>query len=153
MDLEGAMDGTKPILATTDFSDPSMTAVRTAVDLATRLGARLVLVYVVEDRIPPIIAAASSEPPDQIVRRHVETATKHINDWCAKHFPDTELTPRVLVGVPHDAIVRAAGKEDAAMIVIGHRGHGLLGHSLLGSTTARVVTEAPCPVLVVRREE
>lgn len=147
------MDGTKPILATTDFSDPSMKAVRTALDLAGKIGARVILVYVVEDRIPPVIAAASSETPDRIVQRHVETATRHIETWCAEHFPGAGLESRVLVGTPHDVIVRAAGEEDAAMIVIGHRGHGLLGHRLLGSTTARVVAEAPCPVLVVRRED
>jgi nucleotide-binding universal stress UspA family protein len=141
----------RPILACTDFSDPSMTAVREAADLGAKLGAPVVLVYVVEDRIPPMIVAASSESEDEIVARHVETARRHIGEWVERHVPGHDVETRIVTGVPHEAIVDAAGELDAAMIVIGRRGHALLGKSLLGSTTARVVADAPCPVLVVRR--
>jgi len=146
------LDANEPILACTDFSDPSMTAVRSAVELGAKLDAQVVLVYVVEDRIPPMIAASTSEPVEKIVARHVDTAHEHIDDWVARHFPEAGLVTRVLTGVPHAAIVQAAVDEGAGLIVIGHRGHGLLGHSLIGSTTARVVAEARCPVLVVRED-
>ena len=140
-----------PILATTDFSDPSMTAVRKAVDLGGRLGARVVLVYVVEDRVPPMIAAASSDSEESIVARHAEIARRHIEEWVALHFPDAGIGTRIAVGSPHDAIIELANEVHAEMIVIGRCGHGLFRHSLLGSTTARVVADATCPVLVVRR--
>ncbi len=142
-----------PILATTDFSDPSMTAVRKAVELGGRLGSHVVLVYVVEDRVPPMIAAVSSDPEETIVARHAETARRHIEEWVAEHVPEAGVETRVAVGVPHDAIIAAADEIGAEMIVIGRRGHGLFRHSLLGSTTARVVAEATCPVLVVRRND
>jgi nucleotide-binding universal stress UspA family protein len=141
-----------PILATTDFSDPSMTAVHEAVELGRRLGVPILLVYVVEDRVPPMIAAVSSESEETIVARHVETAKRHIEEWVGQQIPGGDVETRVVVGSPHVAIVALAREVDATMIVIGRRGHGLLGHTLLGSTTARVVTEADCPVLVVRRE-
>lgn len=143
----------RPILACTDFSDPAGTTVRTAADLGVKLGAPVMLVYVVEDRIPPMIVAASSDSAEEIVARHVETARKHIVEWVERHVPGHDLEMRVATGVPHEAIVEIAREVHASMVVIGQRGHGLLGRRLLGSTTARVVTDAPCAVLVVRREE
>lgn len=147
------MDANRPIVACTDFSDPSMTAVRVAAELGESLDRPVVLVYVVEDRIPPMIAAASSEPVERIVERHVETARRHIGEWVERHCPGRKIETRVTKGVPHDAIVAVARELDASMVVISRRGHGLLGQRLLGSTTARVVADAPCHVLVVRRED
>ena len=142
-----------PILATTDFSDPSMTAVHKAVELGGRLGAPVMLVYVVEDRVPPMIAAASSDDEETIVARHAETARRHIEEWVAEHVPGAGVETRVAIGAPHEAIIAVANEVGAEMIVIGRRGYGLFRHSLLGSTTARVVAEATCPVLVVRRTD
>ena len=85
--------------------------------------------------------------------RHTETARRHIEEWVAEHVPDAGIETRVAVGAPHDAIIELADEVRAEMIVIGRRGHGLFRHSLLGSTTARVVAEATCPVLVVRRND
>ena len=52
------------ILTTTDFSDPSLLGVRYAADLAAKLGCKLILAYVVEERLPARILAASPEPAE-----------------------------------------------------------------------------------------
>ena len=48
-----------------------------------------------------------------------------------------------------EIIVQAKGRR-ADLIVVGSRGHGRLAGLLLGSVAQKVVTHAPCPVLVVR---
>jgi nucleotide-binding universal stress UspA family protein len=53
-------------------------------------------------------------------------------------------------GAPADEIVRAAAGRDAAMIVIGTRGHGALRGYALGSVALRVAHGSPAPVMLVR---
>ena len=55
------------ILVATDLSDPSLAAVREAATLARKLSSRLILTYVMEERLPPMVAAYASEPPEVIV--------------------------------------------------------------------------------------
>ena len=49
-----------------------------------------------------------------------------------------------------DEILRAAREEGFDLIVVGHRGLSPLKAFLLGSVSNRVVSHAPCSVLVVR---
>jgi nucleotide-binding universal stress UspA family protein len=51
-----------------------------------------------------------------------------------------------------DTLVRVAGEQDAAALVIGAKGHRAVSEVLLGSTERDVVRQAPCPVVVVRAD-
>jgi len=55
----------------------------------------------------------------------------------------------LLRGVTHEAIVRAARKHGAEMIVIGTHGRTGVKGMLLGSVASRVVSHAACPVMTV----
>lgn len=57
---------------------------------------------------------------------------------------------QILLGRPSAAIVDQASAYGADLIVMGSRGHGPLRTMLLGSVSAEVVDNAPCPVLVAR---
>lgn len=67
----------------------------------------------------------------------------------AGRWPDARV--RVVDGPPAAAIVRAARRASADVIVMGWRGHGSLRRFLAGSVSRDVVRTAPCSVLVVRR--
>ncbi|MEJ2673220.1 MAG: universal stress protein [Deltaproteobacteria bacterium] len=54
---------------------------------------------------------------------------------------------------PADEIVEVAKKEAADLIVIGSRGLAGQTMSFLGSTATKVVTYAPCSVLVVKTRD
>ena len=58
---------------------------------------------------------------------------------------------RVADGPPAAAIVNAAKRARADVIVMGWRGHGAVRRFLAGSVSRDVVRAAPCSVLVVRR--
>ena len=62
------------------------------------------------------------------------------------------VTTRVATGIPSEEVITAARAEDSDLIVVGTRGKTGLAHVLLGSTAARVIRGAPCPVLTVRTE-
>ena len=65
------------------------------------------------------------------------------------------FVPETLVreGPPGEAIVDVARDRSAEVIVIGSRGHTGLRASMLGSVSNGVIHHAPCPVLVVRKDE
>ena len=64
-------------------------------------------------------------------------------NWC-------DLRTVLLEGRPDESLMEYAEDRGVDLIVLGTRGHGLIGTLLLGSTTDRVVRRAPCPVLSVR---
>ena len=51
-------------------------------------------------------------------------------------------------GQAGEVLLRLAAAQDADLIVIGRRGHGLVASLLLGSTSEYVVRRATVPVLV-----
>lgn len=62
---------------------------------------------------------------------------------------DTErVSQRVVMGHPAKVLLDAAA--DAALLVVGSRGHGGFTGMLLGSVSQSVIARAPCPVVVVR---
>lgn len=63
--------------------------------------------------------------------------------------PSIDLRRRVLNGETATALTQAC--DDVDLIVIGSRGYGTVERVLLGSTSAALIHEAPCPVLVVPR--
>ena len=61
--------------------------------------------------------------------------------------PDLEVTGVVPEARPEDAVMQAA--PDAALLVLGSRGHGTLASVLLGSTARSVLHQTTMPVMVV----
>ncbi len=55
-----------------------------------------------------------------------------------------------VVGHPVEEILRAAALEKSDVIVMGTRGHGLIGRALMGSVAQRVVADSDIPVLLVK---
>ena len=76
----------------------------------------------------------------------------YLASFAAEHLPGREVDTRVLEGVPWETIVLYAKNEEIDLLVMGMHGHGFVGHILTGSTTERVLHQAPCPVLVCRHE-
>lgn len=65
----------------------------------------------------------------------------------AAHGHDVVITSAAVEGHPAEALLRTA--EDAAVLVVGSRGHGGFAGVLLGSVSQHVVAHARCPVVVV----
>ena len=58
-------------------------------------------------------------------------------------------TGEVVVGDPATELAYAG--NDLDLLVTGSRGYGPVRRLMLGSTSTRLVREAPCPVLVLTR--
>jgi nucleotide-binding universal stress UspA family protein len=56
-------------------------------------------------------------------------------------------------GSPAEAIITFARAHGTDMIVLGSHGANSIGRLLVGSTTEKVMRQAPCPVLVLKSPE
>lgn len=81
---------------------------------------------------------------DRLERRLMQMVPEECCNWCT---PKTVL----LEGHPFDELILYAQQNEIDMIVLGIHGHSLLEQFLVGSTTDRVISRAPCPVLAVRQ--
>jgi nucleotide-binding universal stress UspA family protein len=57
-----------------------------------------------------------------------------------------------MIGSPHEALLKAAVKDQAELLVLGNSGHGR-GKSQVGTVAQRAVRRAPCHVLIVRGQQ
>lgn len=64
------------------------------------------------------------------------------------NHPDVDIQQTVVEGHPAPALVNASRR--ARLLVVGCRGHGEFAGMLLGSVSEHCVTNAHCPVLVLR---
>lgn len=55
-----------------------------------------------------------------------------------------------VVGHPVEEILKAVLNEKSHLVVMGTRGHGIIGRALMGSIAQRVVSECDVPVLLVK---
>jgi nucleotide-binding universal stress UspA family protein len=143
----------KSILVATDFSPAGENAVATAASLAKRGKSSLSVVYVA-DRPPmfsqPLLDRIGPEDPDELWTREARSSIAKLLGRLRRDLP--EARGFVRVGTPWQEIVRLAGELGVDAIVLGSVGHSLVERVLLGGTAEGVVRNAPCPVLVLRKE-
>jgi nucleotide-binding universal stress UspA family protein len=135
-----------------DDGAASARALRRACGLAAQLGAEIHVVFV--SHVPATVLAAMSGLPtigDDFAaaqRTNVWKEADAVLGGCSQPVTRVDLE-----GYPPDVLVDYAREIDADLIVVGSRGRGDLASLVLGSTSHRVVNNAPCDVLVVRGEE
>lgn len=91
-------------------------------------------------------------PPITIDPQQVDDLTRAANEVAerlAVHCPHTR-TQMPVADHAGEAIVAAAEKADADLIVLGDTSHGWLGRLFLGSTSRYVLRHAPCSVWISR---
>lgn len=78
----------------------------------------------------------------------LERVVKEVTEAENAADPAVEITNNVIQG--HPAVVLMTEAENAALVVVGSRGHGEFAGMLLGSVSEHLSTHAPCPALIVR---
>lgn len=145
----------KNLLVPTDGSTLSRRTIRDAAQLAAKLGAKITGFYVAPtyrvevytDYIPPDLMT-----PSQHTAAAKKTATRILGDVkkAASGLGVSCDTFFVMSDLPADAIVKAARKHKCDLIYMGSHGRSGLTKLLLGSQTAKVLSQSRIPVLVHR---
>ena len=146
------------VLCGVDFSDCSTRAVEFAASIASRSGAALTLLHVLEwPWHEPPAPSMAGVPPEQAralveYREYLESsATARLNDLAATVTAAGQRpTVEVRFGRAYVEILDAARHQHADLIVVGVRGRSALDLGVFGSTANHLVRTAPCPVATVR---
>lgn len=153
----------RKILISFDGSDSSKYALDQGVELASMLGAELVVLSVVPRVMMPIFpdegfgaapitAAQDLGAYQDKMREMYENTLEEAKNDINEDYPDLKVTTVLREGRPSSTIVEEADERDVDLIVIGSRGLGGISGWILGSTSRRVVDSCTKPVLVVKHE-
>jgi nucleotide-binding universal stress UspA family protein len=133
------------ILVPLDGSLLAETALRPAVDLASSLGASVLLLRAAE--APGLPGSDPTEAQVKVVREAEEYL-----DSVRRRFRGAVtagITTSVWYGTPAEAIAEAARVNRVDMIVMTTHGRSGLGRMLLGSVTESILRGTPTPLLVL----
>jgi nucleotide-binding universal stress UspA family protein len=137
------------ILLATDGSRASEPASEQAIDLATQVQARLLVVSVFAASSRPSEASTDGAVADSRDSRDSLTTKAQTIVQRAK-AAGADATFLVWEGDAGEAIVAAANSEGVDLIVVGSHGRSGVSRFFIGSVSDYVVRHAHCPVMVVR---
>ncbi|MGB8992260.1 MAG: universal stress protein [Desulfobaccales bacterium] len=137
------------ILVPVDGSAYSLKAVETACDLAKSQPSSSLVLVAVAVEIPEL---GEGRYIYDKMKAQAEAALAQAKEVAQKCGTVSEML--LATGPsPAEEIVKVAKDEKADLIVIGSRGLAGKTKSFLGSTASKVVTYAPCSVLVVKTKD
>jgi nucleotide-binding universal stress UspA family protein len=136
------------ILLAVDGSEHGLHAAKVAADLARATKASMLRVVVVYDPLPPNLGEPNLS--QAITARQQEA--QEIVDHALKEVGEVpgEIHTEIIEGQSAEKIVDVASIRNSDVIVMGSRGRTGLASALLGSNSQKVISSAPCPVLVVK---
>jgi nucleotide-binding universal stress UspA family protein len=143
----------KSIVVGTDGSDTATQAVRSAVELARAVGAKMEFVSAYEPVPAQRLSSEQREAPEDL-------------QWAINPRADVDATLEAAAAVareagvpvavyarqgdPADAILDVAEEREVDLIVVGNKGMTGAKRFLLGSVPNKVSHHAPCSVLIIR---
>jgi nucleotide-binding universal stress UspA family protein len=135
------------ILVATDGSDQAMKAVKRALEGAEKGDDKVFLLAV---------AYYSREDLDEMpfnIQGKLEAEARQALQKAKELFDKKEIKVETLLEtdpVPANAIIRKAKEIKCDQILMGSTGRTGLKRAIIGSTAAKVVSQAPCTVTVIR---
>jgi universal stress protein A len=142
----------KAILCGVDFSQASLDAFTAAVDVARASHASLHVLHCIEVQAPTPPWFSEHGLDDAVTslegkaERAMQTLVETASDAGA-----VPLTTEITTGKAVVELLVRARTLNVDLIVIGRTGLTLLEESVFGGTAEKVMRDAPCSVLVVRR--
>ncbi len=144
----------KKILVGCDFSSDAEYALDYSISIAQEFQSELHLVHVVEPSGYKDLFKLPAEPGERFKKElydMIQDKLKTLVPQEALHW--ISLHTKLLVGKPYEELVRYATLNDMDLIAMGTRGRGMVEEILVGSTTDRVIRQAPCPVLSISSKQ
>lgn len=141
----------KTLLVPTDFSDTSVNAVHYAAAMAKAINARLVLLHAYH--IPPVSPEVPSIVPtiESLEAAGMEALVHLRAKVHLEHGPHLPVDLVCKCGFAIEEIEEYLKQEPADLVVMGMRGAGYLGETLLGSVTTSLMQRLKVPVLAVNK--
>ena len=140
------------ILVAVDGSPFAEKALKCAVDLAKKLGAKLIILHVVLRQFYAVTPSEAGVLATTVFVKELEAEGKEIMNKADAYAKGqgADYECRLLQGVPAEEIVKTALTENVDLIVVGSRGLTEVRGFLLGSVSDKVSHHAKCPTLIVK---
>jgi nucleotide-binding universal stress UspA family protein len=136
----------RTFIVPTDFSRPSVRALRWAMALARGRKARIVAIHAIEPT--PL---GDAEIVEHLLEQSALDRLRWACDECVRE--GIEVEQRCAVGRPWTVITDEVSKTANPFIVMGNRGVSPIKRLFLGSVADRVQRAVSCPVLVVHEDD
>ncbi|HWH92306.1 MAG TPA: universal stress protein [Baekduia sp.] len=143
----------RTIVVGTDGSETAHKAVAQAAELASSVGATLLIVSAFEPVSSTRLREEALEAPDDVrwmvnPREEVDATLNAAVELATQVGVSSRTFARQ--GDPADAILDVAEEQGADLVVVGNKGMTGAKRFLLGSVPNKVSHHAPCSVLIVR---
>ena len=138
------------ILAALDQSNYATLVLKKAVEIAEKEGAELTALTISNAPFTNLYLGELSGEFLTKIRNSLEESVQRIKEQAKA----AKTAVNVVVQESHspaDAIVEYAEKNGVDLIVIGNKGAGAVERFLIGSVSSKVVSHAPCSVMVVKK--
>ena len=142
----------KTILVPFDFSEYSLAALLTAKKIAAKAGAQLICITVIPSEIDWDLLPEKARAGYAELNLEMEEASSRIPEYLKMVAPGkVQVEVVVKIGVPAEQILRVITRRQVDLVVLGAYGKGFAEGNFIGSTLQKVLRNAPCPVLAVKK--
>jgi nucleotide-binding universal stress UspA family protein len=153
----------KTIVYATDLGDNTRPVFRTALSLARKYEAKIIMLHVVEPMSSSMQAVVDTYLTEidakKVYKDNLQAVLvkmkQRLKDFCrdelnSHEFKSSHVDEMLVVsGRPSEEIIKKAKEHHADLIVLGKSSRNVLGSDVSGSTSRRVSRYSNIPVLVV----
>lgn len=140
------------VLVCVDESEHSRHALSEAIDIAATENSRLTILTAVT-RPPGWVTTPTTVGLVGPLAAELEQRAQRTLEDAVKRVPESIPVTRILTHEPiRDALAEQVQSGDYDLVVLGTRGRGALGASLMGSVSHYALNHSHVPVLIVRAE-
>jgi nucleotide-binding universal stress UspA family protein len=139
----------RKILYPFDFSEASLRPIEFLRFIAEMSSTEIIVFHSVDIEVPPIYYASGVDSILQLDPHLNDRVIQKMKDQVGSKLEGFKVGYEVQEGRAVDRIREYAAENEVDVIVMGSAGSHGIGDFLFGSTAARVIQKAVCPVLIV----
>lgn len=149
---EGTLQNIKSILCPVDFSDESKRALNSAITLAQKFNAELIVfsVYELADTDSLRYRFDWDEYKNSLRSLHMEEFNSFLEGF---DLIDLNFKIETKGGNPAKEILQAIKKHKSDILIMGTTGKSGISKILMGSVTEKVIRELPCTFITLKSED
>jgi nucleotide-binding universal stress UspA family protein len=140
------------ILVALDGSQAAERALESAIDLAKKYEAKLIILHVILQKLYAVNPTGDGVLDPTVFASEMQAEGKSIIKKAEEHASSegVDYDSKMVQGLPADEIIKSAQAEKADLVILGSRGLNEVRAFLFSSVSDRVCHRLKCPILIVK---